>query len=331
MVTFRKWRGNLLLVLVSIAAVLGLFEMFLRFEDRHKLAPYYKWTFGGSDYQLFTDPAEFAVADNRVLIFGDSFVAGVACSADATNFPGWVQRRLDNRQVFNFGMGGKTVVDYVHALDYMELKADDRIFVVLYLNDVFLDRRVCERIVARPEWFSEPVTSECGTIVNNEKVDNFGNNHIRYFVRVAEAVASASYSARLAKDALYNIPVFQGLHVKKAEYQRLWNEFDQPGYRSVIESIQQIEHIARRAGIKPQFLYYPNTDRISADDPRHESWRTFIAQAERDIGTKIADPYPYFVAQAPKRKMSWSLTDKHPSCAAHEIMADYFVRAYGLD
>jgi len=71
------------------------------------------------------------------------------------------------------------------------------------------------------------------------------------------------------------------------------------------------------------FTYYPNTNAISDKDERHAIWKRFIKFLEKNDGIKISDPYPYFIKNAPEKSMVWSLTDKHPNCEAHSLMAEY--------
>ena len=84
------------------------------------------------------------------------------------------------------------------------------------------------------------------------------------------------------------------------------------------------QQMSRNAG-SVVFTYYPNTNRISNNDARHKTWARFIEYVKEIEGIDILDPYPYFVTHAPKKSMVWSLTDKHPNCAAHKIMADFLV------
>jgi hypothetical protein len=76
-------------------------------------------------------------------------------------------------------------------------------------------------------------------------------------------------------------------------------------------------------GATLNLTYYPNTNRIDINDPRYSQWLDFIEYVDDKLGLRIDDPYPYIINNASSSSMVWSLTDKHPSCEAHELMANH--------
>ena len=49
-------------------------------------------------------------------------------------------------------------------------------------------------------------------------------------------------------------------------------------------------------------------------------WLNFIDYMELNYSIKIFDPLPFLKENSKDEKMTWSLTDKHPSCFAHNII-----------
>ena len=107
------------------------------------------------------------------------------------------------------------------------------------------------------------------------------------------------------------------------EYIARWNKFDDEETKWLISSIKLIENITKAKGANIKFTYYPNTNAINSIDPRHSVWTEFILEVFSQIEVEIDDPYPYFIKNASQTSMIWSLTDKHPSCEAHDIMGKH--------
>jgi hypothetical protein len=104
---------------------------------------------------------------------------------------------------------------------------------------------------------------------------------------------------------------------------KLWNSYEAEENKWVISSIVAMEeHIRGKAG-NAYFTYYPNTNMISFNDPRHRIWKGFNSKIRDSYDINIYDPYPYFIENASSKSMTWSLTDKHPNCEANAIMADF--------
>ena len=92
-----------------------------------------------------------------------------------------------------------------------------------------------------------------------------------------------------------------------------------------------MKQIIEAKGGSVHFTYYPNTNNININDPRHDQWLKFISHVDESKNIYVSDPYPYFIEKANSSSMVWSLTDKHPNCAAHKIMADHIYNELRLN
>ena len=70
------------------------------------------------------------------------------------------------------------------------------------------------------------------------------------------------------------------------------------------------------------FTYFPDVTFIDPLNKTHNDWLNFIKHA-REIDIHISDPWPYFIQNSSKKDLTWSLTDDHPNCEAHEIMYNF--------
>ena len=103
----------------------------------------------------------------------------------------------------------------------------------------------------------------------------------------------------------------------------LWNEFDVEENKWVRSSLKVIKNQMIKKGGSVFFTYYPNTNYLSFEDERHKIWLKFIKFVKENDNIDITDPFPFFVKNASNISMVRSLTDKHPNCEAHKLMADY--------
>ena len=109
----------------------------------------------------------------------------------------------------------------------------------------------------------------------------------------------------------------------RTEYRSRWTDFKSDENKWIFSSLKTIKKIVESKGAKIIFTYYPNTNNISNNDNRHFQWLSFIKYANAKHNIKILDPYPYFINNSEDKSMVWSLTDKHPNCDAHKLMAEF--------
>ena len=71
------------------------------------------------------------------------------------------------------------------------------------------------------------------------------------------------------------------------------------------------------------FVFFPDVYYLK-DKSSNQRWQPFIEAAKTE-GIIIDDAWEYIFENKDSNNMAWSLTDNHPNCKAHEIMANYMV------
>ena len=323
-----KYSVNILLSLLSIFFVLGLFELFLAYDDYFE---YPRKTdhiiIEGTKYGFIerTGVSFFSKSDPKtkdVFVIGDSFVEGIHCQLEREDFPSRLQVHLDGRyKVHNLGMGGRNISGHIDFVSNLELDNSDTVLVVLYDNDNIVNDEDCLRINRQALSNDLYIPDSCSqSSVGVQQKTNTGvalkiNNRLKQFK-----------TFELIKESAINIP-FLASYFSRTAFLNKWNEYDHEDTKLMISSITLLEKIVKDSGANIEFTYYPNTNAISASDPRHLVWKEFISYMSANKGVKIDDPYPYFIDNATSDSMVWSLTDKHPSCPAHEIMARHIANS----
>ena len=134
----------------------------------------------------------------------------------------------------------------------------------------------------------------------------------------------------LLKDSLVNVPLMKDLFYR-SEYRNRWNQFESEEIKWIDSALVVISEIVHEKQAKLFLNYYPNTNKISSSDERHKKWLRYIVHLKENHKLELDDPYPFFIQNAPKRSMVWSLTDKHPNCEAHNLMANQVFKAVFAD
>jgi len=320
----KKIVFNSALILGSSISGLFLFEFFLIFENRFKPVEKTVVEINGESYPFLKGVStegtlQKSSKSRHLFILGDSFTEGIVCAADNANFPSHLSEMIGaDIEVINLGVNGKNTADYVDFLDYFEVVVGDLAIITLYDNDMIISERNCGQIRRQAEKHEVYVPKFC----SSEKA--FVDKSSAGLLKVVNKYVKDFKTVQLLKESAAQVPALQGFFYRD-EYRNSWNDFKAEENKWLRSSLRVMQEQVQRAGGNVIFTYYPNTNNITRDDYRHQIWTRFLDYAEEQDGIKILDPYPYFVAVAPEKSMVWSLTDKHPNCAAHKIMAEFLM------
>jgi len=317
------------IIFISIFIALAVFEFFLIFDNKSKPVQRTLVNINDNDYNFIKDssiPNVFIKKNKKkkIFIIGDSFVEGIVCAADKENFPCHLDRMLSqNNNVLNLGVGGANPVNYIDFLENLKISNEDDVLIVLHDNDIHLSPGNCKHINRQSKDFGSFLPKMCenpdGNIIDKSKqsVIKKINHSIRRFKIV-----------KLLKETAFQIPMFSNKFYR-SEFRNRWNDFEAEENKWILSSLKLMKKIVEEKGGNIYFIYYPNTNKISKDDERHIKWLKFIEYTNKNHNISILDPYPYFILNAKNQSMVWSLTDKHPNCEAHKLMAEFINQEIG--
>lgn len=324
MTSIKNTLSSSVLVLVSITIGFVLFELFLVIENKSRPAEKIRVQINGNDYYFSksdstVSPLEISKNVRELLVLGDSFTEGEVCAKDNSNFPSYLSKMQKSEfKVINLGVGGKNTADYVDFLDYFHISQGDVSLVTLYDNDMHITKKNCEQIIRQSVNHDVYVPNFCAA--DETFVDKSDNSLIKKINNSVEKFKTI----QLLKELLVQIPLLQN-YFYRYEFRNAWNEFDSEENKWLRSTLSVMEQQMNKKQGSIIFTYYPNTNNISDEDERHKIWKIFNNYVRKNEGLEILDPYPYFIKNAPQKNMVWSLTDKHPNCAAHKIMAEFLV------
>lgn len=322
---FKKNLISLATIFVSIFIVLFLFEIFLIYDNSYKKPQKIEIDVYGQNY-LFINRDGIDLfykkksEKHNIFIVGDSFVQGLTCAAANEDLPGQLQTIIGSKaRVINLGIEGMNPVEYIDWLSKISINIGDDVVIVLYDNDLHITKENCSQINRQALSYELYQPKFC----RKDTADMIEKDRSTIIKKINQKLKHIKV-VKLFKETLANIPLTKNLFYR-SEFQSLWNQFDAEETKWMFSSLVLIDQIIRGKGANPHFTYFPNTNYISNNDPRHKIWKNFISEFESSTSIKIYDPYPYFIKTSPNKTMVWSLTDKHPNCEGYNMMANYLI------
>lgn len=338
---------NLLLFLMSVLLSLAVFEVVLRIDDwsssEEKL---HSVELNGRIYEFVEDRRKFRAYKNSVIVIGDSFVVGRKCGT-AKNITGHLSSILAassaGHEVINLGRSGTSVFSYYQTLhDVMiEFGTPGAVVVVMYSNDINFEPMMCAslyEIVNDSRFTDEDLTliaDYCDayfdtTDPDGDYVDRVFNlrrpqiggslnwllySHV-YVYRLLREIAAQALDRFILTD-----------DIGRAAHPSQWSDSEGIHFRALQFGLEKIDKAANSIGAPIIYVTYPNVEDLSLESRMSMAYKKAIPVLEETLGDKIFSGYEAFDSNPNfERNMVWSLTDPHPNCTAHEIMADWIAK-----
>jgi hypothetical protein len=245
-----------------------------------------------------------------------------------------IERLGARYKVLNFGSDGTSVFTYLsHVEDFIqEHPAPAAIVVVLYSNDIqiFTDRGLCR--------YSETIASS-GRFPNaklEREIANCRTGHPKeedlFGLRggIDQTLYRLSHTYRLVRELIAQV-AFTFSDVGRMRYLEPWTDPNSAEFQGLLIALSEIKRLAQSHRIPFVIAFYPNVEDLSGQGGMYEAVGQAVPDLEEQLGLQVYNGYEAFLGN-PKAddRMVWSLTNMHPSCAAHEIMADWLVQKLDL-
>ena len=315
---------NFLTIFFSIIFVLLLIEIFLIFDDHYKkFQNPYQTKINDVKYEINFDKKKLIDNNNKIFVYGDSFIKGDFCAFDKQTLPDEMQKINDEYTVINVGVDGKSSPNYIDLLtNEIVPKKDDKVVLFLYDNDIFISKEMCTLSVIQNKKLGTYEPKTCGVIIDNKVKDKSKNTFIKYInskVRTLKTVA-------VIKDGLINISYFQKFFFR-TEYNKLWNNYESEENKYITDTIIYIKNFVENNEAKFYLTYFPNTTYISKDNPETKMWINYFKFLKIKHNISSLNSYKYLIENSPKKNMTRSLSDDHPNCEVYKILAPFYNKA----
>lgn len=303
---------------VFISFFVGLFfiELFLHFENSSKK---YKAFEVKVFKRVFTTNDDIKVLKNKKnlnIFLGDSFTKGEVCAGSKKDLVSHLNT-LQDKHFYNLGIQNGNPIRYVGLLNHLKFDQLSNVVLVLYFNDINLDKSSCyfyEKQKSKIKFYPKicdvllksDVDSSNDSIL--KKLDNFLENKLKSWL--------------LLREALVNIPFFNQFY-NRSSWVQSFDDAKLEQNKAILNDILFIKENLEKNNVNFYVTYYPDVNYLVSNNRISDVWRSFIQIAIKNYDIKIYNPWEFFLKNKSSTSMVWSLTDNHPNCDAHLIMAKY--------
>ncbi|MGI9500909.1 MAG: hypothetical protein ACR2P3_12795 [Geminicoccaceae bacterium] len=337
-------RAIALTLLIGFLAGILMIEAFVRYDDYSALAvdyTYHEWD--GRERRVMATAEDLADPRKAIVVLGDSMVAGINCGREQ-NLVGHFQRALQpvaaDYKAINLGSANTSVFAYLDQLQGFDTAEGPPagVIVMLYTNDAdVIEPRMCPvaDVIERADGLTpsekDKVRDFCKDAVIGQPVDAGSKAWYAIGGPVDTWLYGVSYAYRFFREslALLAVSIGGGEPIGRLRYPGLWSDPDSLEFRLIAAGMQEIKALADRRDIPIMAAFYPPIEFLSKDNPMFAATEI----AGRELGERLGMPVlngfeAYLDDPRSSRNMSRSLTDHHPSCVGHQILAEWLVRKY---
>lgn len=311
----KKLSLKILLLFTSITLTLLSLELFLYIEDYAPNYKKYSYKILNETALLNVDLNQLKKKENINIALGDSFTKGEVCAAKSKDYVSQLNG-IQNKNYFNLGLDHGNPIRYIKLLEDLNPKKISSIILMLYYNDINIDKKSCYYYQHYKDKLSF-YPKKCDFILNSNK-DSSNNTILKKIDNVFELNSNVWL---LLRESLVNLPIFKNFY-NRSGWEKLYTNNNSEENKAILNDLLFIKNLAKKNNIDLKIVYYPDTNFITQNNSRVKVWRDFLRIASKN-NLQIYDPWDFFLQNKIDDNMTWSLTDKHPNCDAHKIMAMY--------
>lgn len=337
-------RAILLTLLVSLLAGIAMIEAFLRFDDYSALTVdyvYHEWD--GRDRRVMATAEDLSDPGEALVVLGDSMVAGINCGREQNlvgHFSRAMQPIADGYKAINLASANTSVFAYLDQVRGYEagVGVPAGLIVMLYTNDAdVIEPRMCPvlDVIERSNAITASEKAEIRDFCKDAVVGQPTYDDETPWFAIGGPVDSwlhgSSYAYRFFREALAVLAVSlgDGDPIGRQRYPGLWSDAESLEFRLIAAGMQEIKALADRHGTPMMAAFYPPVEFLSRDNPMYEASEIAGAELGERLGVPVLNGFDaYLDDPRADRNMTRSLTDAHPSCLGHQILAEWLVQKF---
>ena len=337
-------RAMALTLLIGCLAGFLMIEAFLRYDDYSALAVdyvYHEWD--GRERRVMATAKDLADPRKAIVIVGDSMTAGVNCGYEQNlvgHFSHTMQPVAADYKAINLGSANTSVFAHLDQLQGYEagVGAPAGVIVMLYTNDAdVIEPRMCPvaDVIRQADGFSAEEKAEIQAFCEDAVVGQPAYDDETPWFAIGGPVDTwlygSSYAYRFFREALAVLAVSFGGDepVGRLRYPGLWSDADSLEFRLIAKGMEEIKAFADRHDIPLMVAFYPPIEFLSKDNPMYEASEIAGRRLEDRLGVPVLNGFDaYLDDPRATTSMARSLTDHHPSCLGHQILAEWLVEKF---
>ncbi|MGI9421071.1 MAG: hypothetical protein ACR2RA_24870 [Geminicoccaceae bacterium] len=337
-------RAIALTLLFGCLAGVLMIEAFLRYDDYSALAVdyvYHEWD--GRERRVMATAEDLADPRKAVVVLGDSMVAGINCGYDQ-NLVGHFSRAMQSiapgYKAINLGSANTSVFAYLDQLQGYEAGqgAPAGVIVMLYTNDAdIIEPRMCPVLdviersaTVTPEEKAE-IRDFCADVMVGQSAYDGETPWFAIGGPVDTWLHGVSYAYRFFREsfAVLAVSFGGGEPVGRLRYPGLWSDAGSLEFRLIAAGMDEIKAFADRHGIPLMVAFYPPIEFLSRDNPMYAASEIAGRALAEQLGVPVLNGFEAYLGDPrATTSMARSLTDHHPSCLGHQILAEWLVENF---
>ena len=199
----------------------------------------------------------------------------------------------------------------------IKIPFSEKVIIVFSFNDIQISQSDCKTFKELSK-NGYPKIKMCDFVLKN-KIDAYNDTILKKIDNIFESTRTWIF----VKNRLANV-AFLRKSYSRQNYIDLYLNQQSEQFITYINILKQFQADAKKNEIMIDFVYFPDVWYLNEKSQTHKAFKNFkkVAKTENII---INDAWKYLMENKDSVNMSYSLTDSHPNCKAHEIMANYIV------
>ncbi len=341
-IPIKEWLLRALLVVVTGSLPIVAVEFWLAWDNARPDARKYTThvVLNGHAYSFIETAAAIDNPSGAVLIAGDSFTSGAACS-DHRNFPSAFSRAAAEQgaklHAVNLGVPGTGPMAYLaRAQDYIKEKGPAAgLILTLYANDVEIDCFACQQIhlwaetadlsaddrqqldrlcqACQRQRTNRAASEVAGDVGLSRRLNWWLAEHSLAFLAFREGVAKiAAAGGALPRDW------------GRGSYPQRWSNLDGIYFKYLRGVIGLAKQEGDQHGMRVMVVIYPDPTNITNENEFVRVYEKVSHALEQHTGVGVHSGYAAFLGNPQAASnMTFSFSDSHPNCEAHQIMGQW--------
>jgi hypothetical protein len=337
-------RATALALCIGFLAGFLMIEAYLRFNDYSSLAVdyvYHEWD--GRDRRVMATADDVADPRQAVVVLGDSMVAGINCGREQNlvgHFETAMQPIAPDYKAINLGSANTSVFAYLDQLRGYEagIGAPAGIIVMLYTNDAdVIEPRMCPAldVVERADNLLPSEKAEIAGFCESVELGKPASSQSASIFSIGGPVDSwlhgASYAYRFFRGSMVMLAglLGGGEPIGRLRYPGIWSDAESLEMRLITAGMDEIKALADRHGSPMMVAFYPPVEFLSKDNPSYAATEIASDELGAHLGIPVLNGFEAYLDEPrASSNMSRSLTDAHPSCLGHQILAEWLVQKF---
>jgi hypothetical protein len=324
---------NMLLLIVSVCFTFFCIEMYLVINDRSSAnIRLSNITLNNTKYRFLEDKEAFLDIKKSIVFVGDSMTVGAKCGKE-NNFPGQFKKILNDNSIelntINLGIIATGTFSYLDSIkDFLTtFETPTAIIVTLYMNDIELEPSLCQYVdlMAKNNTLTEvdyiKISNYCKQIEEKQEYSKIQTIH-RWFV-------THFHSYRFLQEGLIKMLIAHGYSIGwgRSSYPQKWGKHNGLNFKLIRFSLEEIKKITDTYEVPLIIFFYPDVGFLSHKSPYVTIYQSVTEKLTAELSVPVYSGYEAFLSQNDQQKspvsMTWSITDDHPNCEAHQIFAGW--------